>query len=103
MDFVSKNWFALLMVGIIIFIVVDTQNRVNLLERKKYKLESRITELNSQIFAHSYTIDSLKNIDNTIIKEIEVIKLVKDETIKFIDTMSVSSMQSVFAARYSKE
>jgi hypothetical protein len=103
LDFLNKNWFFVLILFVLIYMVVKMQiTNNNYKEQAKiYKKEIKHLELEQQISLK--LIDSLRKMDTVYITEIETIKGESYETIKIVDTMSVSSMQEFFANRYSKE
>ena len=100
MKFLERYWFPILLIATLLFILYNSQNKINVLEEEAKLLEKEVEGLVEMVDVNLVEIDSLKSLDPEIVKEIEYIKLEADENIKFVDTMSVSDMQGFYANRY---
>lgn len=98
--FITKNWFSILILAILAFLIYDSQRDLNKYREQVEDYKVKIIDLQDQIDIDIKTIDSLSELDPIIVKEIDTIKLKADENIKFVDTMSVSDMQSFYSKRY---
>jgi hypothetical protein len=98
--FITKNWFSILILAILAFLIYDSQRDLNKYREQVEDYKVKIIDLQDQIDIDIKTIDSLSKVDPIIVKEIDTIKLKADENIKFVDTMSVSDMQSFYSERY---
>lgn len=98
--FITKNWFSILILAILAFLIYDSQRDLNKYREQVEDYKVKIINLQDQIDIDIKTIDSLSELDPIIVKEIDTIKLKADENIKFVDTMSVSDMQSFYSERY---
>lgn len=100
MNFIQKNWFPILMLGVLIFMLIKGQGKE---EEYKKEIEERkeiIKELEAKVAEDIKIINELKIKDTVFVDRIERIKGETNEKIKLVDTMSVSDMQGFFSDRY---
>jgi K+ transporter len=102
MKFIKENWFSILLVAILIFILLYSQKQNELLVKQVKEIEALNKNLVKQSEIYLNQIDSLSNIDVVIVTEIEYIKIKEDEDTAAVDTMSVSELQGYFSGRYEK-
>lgn len=100
MIFIQKYWLPLLLLGVIIFILIKNQS-----DLKEYKAEVKlqnkeIKKLEIAVEKDLKLINNLKKRDTVYIDRIKEIKTKANENIKFVDTMSISDMQSFYTNRY---
>jgi len=100
MSNITDNWFPLLLLAVLIFLLIRSQIDINKYKSQVIDYKEKIETLRHQIDVDMHIIDSLSDIDVVFVKEIDTIKLKADEKIKFVDTMSVSDMQSFYSDRY---
>lgn len=101
MNFIQKNWFPILMIGVLLFMLFNSQGKLEKYEKEKKEYEDRIKSLEQTVVEDMKIINSLKTKDTVYVDRIKTIKEKADEKIKLVDTMSVSTMQGFFADRYS--
>lgn len=102
MLFLQRNWLPILLLIIIAYSLINTQIKYNRYEKLIKSKEEKIDSLNKVIKEELDNIEEMKEIDTVYITEIKEIKIKADENIKYVDTMSVSDMQSFFSERYRK-
>lgn len=103
MKFLEKHWFSILLVAILAFLLLYTQQQNEELVKQVKGFESLNKELVKQSNVYLNQIDSLSNIDAEIIEVIKEIKGDEIEKLIAVDTMSVSDLQSYFSERYTEE
>ena len=100
MNFIEKYWLPLLFLGVIIFLLVNSQAKV-----KQYKDQIDTLNVESELLEERAKqdlkeIENLKQNDTVFVDRIREIIKETDENIKLVDTMSVSDMQGFFSDRY---
>lgn len=100
MNFIQKNWFPILMLGVLLYMLINSQGKLEKYEKEKKEFEEKIKSLEKTVAKDMKIIDSLKTRDTVYVDRIKTIKEKADEKIKLVDTMSVSTMQGFFADRY---
>lgn len=100
MTFIGKNWFPLLIIGVLLFVLIKSQFKIDKYKDEIKQRELRIKTLNARVEKDLKIIDSLKRIDTVFIDRITKIKVETNEKIKLVDTMSISDMQSFYTNRY---
>jgi hypothetical protein len=100
MKFIKNNWFSILLIGILVYVLLHAQKQNEELVKQVKGLESLNKELVEQSNVYLNQIDSLSSIDAEIIEVIKYIKIKEDEATAAVDTMSVSDLQSYFSERY---
>ena len=75
------------------------EEKIELLN-KAYILEAKVKKLEKEANEELKSVDSLKTIDTLIITKIKIIKQKEYETIRIIDSLPVSGLQSYFTERY---
>jgi hypothetical protein len=75
----------------------------NELLKEKQRLEKEIKVLEQKEQLHWSKLDSLKVSESTIIEKEKTLIQIQHDTIKVIDTMSVSELQKYFTNRYNKK
>jgi hypothetical protein len=73
------------------------------LKKEKQRLEKEIEALEQKEQLHWNKLDSLKVSESTIIEKEKTLIQIQHDTIKVIDTMSVSELQKYFTNRYNKK
>jgi len=103
MKLIKDNWFSILLIGILVFILLYTQKQNDELVKQVKGLELLNKELVKQSNVLLNQVDSLSNVDAEIIEIIKYIKGDEIEKLVAVDTMSVSDLQSYFSKRYTEE
>jgi len=103
MKLIKDNWFSILLIGILVFILLYTQKQNEELVKQVKGLELLNKELVKQSNVLLNQVDSLSNVDAEIIEIIKYIKGDEIEKLVAVDTMSVSDLQSYFSKRYTEE
>lgn len=101
MNIIQKYWFPILMIGVLIYLLINSQNKINMYQQEIENHKLDIKDLEEQVVKDLRIINKLKSKDTIFIDRIERIKGETNEKIKLVDTMSVSSMQSFYTDRYS--
>lgn len=98
--FFKQQWLGSVLIIIWIISIFMYQEEKNELLNKAYVLESKVKKLEKKAKAELKSVDSLKTIDTIIITRIKIIKQKEYETIRIIDSLPVSGLQSYFTERY---
>jgi hypothetical protein len=102
-NFLKNQWLgSILAILFILFLLYDSLKK-NELRDQKEKLEKEIKVLEQKEELHWNKLDSLKISENTIIRKEKILIQIQHDTIKVIDTMSISELQKYFANRYNQK
>jgi hypothetical protein len=102
-NFIKSQWLAFILLLLFILYLIFSQREVKYLEEHKSILEERLDLLEKKEVEFFKKLDTLK-IENTIIVQKEKILIKKEyDTIKAVDNMPFSELQSFFSNRYYKE
>jgi hypothetical protein len=101
--FLKNQWLASVL--IVLFILFSFYNSIKKEEllKEKQRLEKEIKLLEQKEQLHWNKLDSLKVSESTIIEKEKTLIQIQHDTIKVIDTMSVSELQEYFTNRYNKK
>ena len=102
-SFLKNQWLAFVL--IVLFVLYSFYNSIKKEEllKEKQRLEKEIKALEQKEQLHWNKLDSLKVSESTIIQKEKILIKIQHDTIKIIDTMSVSELQKYFANRYNKK
>lgn len=102
-NFIKQQWLgSFLIVLFILFLLYGIKENSDL-KKEKQQLEKEIEQLEIKEKLHWYKLDSLKINESTIIKKEKILIQIQRDTIKVIDTMSVSELQKYFTDRYNQK
>jgi hypothetical protein len=102
-NFIKQQWLGSFLIVLFILFLLYGINENNELKNEKQKLEKDIQLLEQKELLHWYKLDSLKINERTIIKKEKILIQIQRDTIKVIDTMSVSELQKYFTDRYNQK
>jgi hypothetical protein len=94
--FIKKQWFGFVVIAFWIFVTIIGEGELKPLIEKRKKLDVEIAKEQKKI--DTIYIENIK-----IKKKIKYIKQKENDTIKIIDTMSISELQRYFSDRYNKK
>jgi len=94
-DFIKSQWLGFVVIALWIIFLIVFSNDKSINEKSVSKEEKKIEASKARIDS---TVRYIKSIDT----KIKLVKIKGDEKIKYIDTMSVSELQSYFSDRYKK-
>jgi hypothetical protein len=101
--FIKKQWLGSILIVLFILFLIYGIGKNSELKKEKEALEKDIEMLEQKELLHWYKLDSLKVSESTIIKKEKILIQLQHDTIKVIDTMSISELQSYFTDRYNQE
>jgi hypothetical protein len=101
--FLKNQWLASVLIALFILFLFYNSIKKKELLKEKQRLEKEIKVLEQKEQLHWNKLDSLKVSENTIIKKEKILIQIQHDTIKVIDTMSVSELQKFFTNRYNKK
>lgn len=102
-NFVKNQWLAFILLFLCILYFLYSQNEMSHLEEQKEKLEKRVEALDKKELEYWEKLDTLKVEHKTIIQKEKILIQKEYDTIKSVDTMSISELQSFFSNRYFKK
>jgi intein/homing endonuclease len=100
MKLLKDNWFTILIVAVLVYILIESDLKIKRLIEKKKELELVIEKAKVKEQLLLITIDSLNSIEFDVIKEIETIKEKEYVQIKVVDSIPVSKLQDFFTEQY---
>jgi hypothetical protein len=101
--FFKGQWLgSILIVLFILFLLYGIRQNDELMKERQ-RLEKDIELLEQREESHWDKLDSLKMTENTIIQKEKIFIKIQHDTIKIIDSMSVSELQSYFTDRYNQK
>ena len=101
-NFIKQQWLGSFLIVLFILFLLYGINENNELKNEKQKLEKDIQLLEQKELLHWYKLDSLKINESNILKKEKILLQIQRDTIKVIDTMSVSELQKYFTDRYNQ-
>jgi hypothetical protein len=101
--FIKEQWLGSILIVLFILFLLHGIGKNNELKKEKEALEKEIEVLEQKELLHWYKLDSLKVSENTIIKKEKILIQIQHDTIKVIDTMSISELQGYFTDRYNQK
>jgi hypothetical protein len=101
--FIKEQWLGSILIVLFILFLIYGIGKNSELKKEKEALEKDIEMLEQKELLHWYKLDSLKVSESTIIKKEKILIQLQHDTIKVIDTMSISELQSYFTDRYNQE
>jgi hypothetical protein len=101
--FIKQQWLGTILIILFILFLVYGIGQNSELEKEKQRLEKEIEVLEQKEELHWNKLDSLKVSESTIIKKEKILIQIQHDTIKIIDTMSVSELQKYFTNRYNQK
>jgi hypothetical protein len=101
--FIKQQWLGTILIILFILFLFYGIEKKNELLKEKQRLEKEIKVLEQKEQLHWSKLDSLKVSESTIIEKEKTLIQIQHDTIKVIDTMSVSELQKFFTNRYNKK
>ena len=101
--FIKQQWLGTILIILFILFLFYGIEKKNELLKEKQRLEKEIKVLEQKEQLHWSKLDSLKVRESTIIEKEKTLIQIQHDTIKVIDTMSVSELQKFFTNRYNKK
>ena len=101
-NFLKDQWFAIVIIAILVFMQVQSDQRVAIYEEKLIELRKEIECYKLKDEQLKYKIDSLSSLDKEVVEKIKIIKQKEYVQIKMVDSIPVSELQQFFTDRYSK-
>jgi hypothetical protein len=101
--FIKQQWLGSILIVLFFLFLLYGIEKNSELKKEKEALEKDIEMLEQKELLHWYKLDSLKITENTIIKKEKLLIQIQHDTIKVIDTMSVSELQKYFTNRYNQK
>jgi hypothetical protein len=101
--FIKQQWLGSFLIVLFVLFLLYGIGKNNELKKEKQKLEKDIELLEQKELLHWSKLDSLKVSESTIIEKEKTLIQIQHDTIKVIDTMSVSELQKYFTNRYNKK
>jgi hypothetical protein len=98
--FIKQQWLGSILIVLFFLFLLHGIGKNNELKKEKEALEKEIEVLEQKELLHWYKLDSLKVSESTIIQKEKILIQIQHDTIKIIDTMSVSELQRYFTDRY---
>ena len=102
-NFVKNQWLAFILLFLSILYFLYSQNEMSHLEEQKETLEKRVEALNKKELQCWQQLDHLYVERKTLIQKEKILIQKEYDTIKSVDTMSISELQSFFSNRYNKK
>ena len=101
--FIKQQWLGSILIILFILFLLYGIGQNNELKKEKQLLEKDIELLKQREESHWDKLDSLKLTENTIIQKEKILIKIQHDTIKIIDSMSVSELQRYFTDRYNQK
>jgi hypothetical protein len=101
--FIKQQWLGFILIVFFFLFLLYGIEKKNELLKEKQRLEKEIKVLEQKEQLHWSKLDSLKVSESTIIEKEKTLIQIQHDTIKVIDTMSVSELQKFFTNRYNKK
>jgi hypothetical protein len=101
--FIKEQWLGSILIVVFILFLLYGIGKNSELKKEKEALEKDIEMLEQKELLHWYKLDSLKITENTIIQKEKTLIQIQHDTIKVIDTMSISELQKYFTDRYNQK
>jgi hypothetical protein len=98
--FIKQQWLGSILIVLFFLFLFYGIGKNSELKKEKEALEKDIEVLEQKELLHWYKLDSLKVSESTIIKKEKILIQIQHDTIKVIDTMSISELQRYFTDRY---
>jgi hypothetical protein len=98
--FIKQQWLGSILIVLFFLFLLHGIGKNNELKKEKEALEKDIEVLEQKELLHWYKLDSLKVSESTIIQKEKILIQIQHDTIKVIDTMSISELQRYFTDRY---
>ena len=98
----KNQWLGFVLIIFMTLYWVANDNEIKRLENDLNKYQYTIDSLKQENKKSLVVIDSLSKIDTIILTKIKLIKQKEYETIRIIDSMPVSKLQSYFTGRYKR-
>ena len=101
--FIKQQWLGSTLIVLFILFLLYGIEKTNELKKEKQRLEKEVKVLEQKEELHWNKLDSLKITENTIIQKEKTLIQIQHDTIKIIDSMSISELQKYFTDRYHQE
>jgi hypothetical protein len=101
--FIKQQWLGSILIILFFLFLFYGIGQNSELKKEKQRLEKEIEALEQKEQLHWNKLDSLKVSESTIIEKEKTLIQIQHDTIKVIDTMSVSELQKYFTNRYNKK
>ena len=101
--FIKQQWLGSILIILFFLFLFYGIGQNSELEKEKQRLEKEIEVLEQKEELHWNKLDSLKISESTIIQKEKTLIQIQHDTIKVIDTMSISELQGYFTDRYNQK
>jgi len=101
-NFLRDQWFAIVIIAILVFMQVESDQRVAIYEEQLIELRKEIEFYKVKDEQLKYKIDSLSSLDKEVVEKIKIIKQKEYVQVKMVDSIPVSELQKFFTDRYSE-
>ena len=101
-NFFKTHIYSIIIIGVLLFFLMTPVKKNNKLLKKIDSLEKLNVHNDKKVNTLLLKIDSLSNIEQKVVKEIEVIFKNQKDEINKVDTMPISELQQFFTNRYQK-
>jgi len=100
LNFIKNQWFGILIILVLIFLQIKSQQEISLYEEKLQEINEQIKIYEEKDELLRIKIDSLSNVDVKVVEKIRTIKEKEYVQLKVVDSMPISELQGFFADRY---
>jgi len=101
-NFLKDQWFALVIIAVLIFMQIESNQRASIYQDKLIELRKKIEYYKVKDDQLKHKIDSLSSLDKEGVERIKIIKQKEYVQIKMVDSIPVSELQQFFTDRYSE-
>jgi len=101
-NFLRDQWFAIVIIAILVFMQMESDQRVAIYEEQLIELRKEIEFYKVKDEQLKYKIDSLSSLDKEVVEKIKIIKQKEYVQVKMVDSIPVSELQKFFTDRYSE-
>lgn len=101
-NFLKDQWFALIIIAVLIFMQIESDQRASIYQDKLVELKKKIEYYKAKDEQLKHKIDSLSSLDKEVVERIKIIKQKEYVQIKMVDSIPVSELQQFFTDRYSE-
>lgn len=102
-NFLKKQWLGSILIIIFVLVLLYGNIKREEMLKEKQRLETEIKKLEKKESIHWSRLDSLKVSETTINNREKILIKIQHDTVKIIDSMSISELQEYFSNRYFKK